>query len=80
MPAKRRTSKRAEYPITPEVLAAYRSGDDRTLRELWNLKPWQWPSPAECVGECPYPAGCGGAEWWPLGVELRLELEAADAC
>lgn len=77
MPTKRRTPKRAEYPITAEAIGAFLAGDETTLRRLWGLRPWQWPSPITAVGDCPYPRGTSGAEWWPLAQELRAELVAA---
>lgn len=77
MPTKRRTAKTREYPLNPDVIAAFVAGDEKAIRQLWGIKPWQHPSPIEATGPCPYPSGTGGAHWWPIAVKLRSEL--ADA-
>lgn len=40
MPAKRRTSKRRAFMLTPMVLAAFDAGDENALRRALNLPPW----------------------------------------
>lgn len=80
MPAKRRTPKNRDHPITPEAVAAFVAADETALRQLWKLRPWQWPSPIDAIGPCPYAKGTSGAEWWPLAQELRAELVEAAGC
>lgn len=82
MPIKRRTAKRADYPITPEVLTAFHAGDSMALRELWKLRPWQVSCPIYAVGEYPWPRAKGTADWtwWQTAVELHAELAEAAGC
>ena len=61
--------------ITDEAIEAFRSGDELALHRALRLPPWQI-SPLAAVGECPWPATCGGATSWPDSVALREELEA----
>lgn len=71
MPTKRRTAKRAEYPITPEAVAAFGKGDVATLRRVLGLKPWHH-CPLD-VGDWDRPAWFAQADW-DLQQELRAEL------
>jgi len=75
MPAKRRTPKNRDHPITPDAVAAYRAGDWLRLHRTLGLRPWQG-SPLDAKGARP--------RWWAeadwnLAAELREELEAAHA-
>jgi hypothetical protein len=73
-----RVSERVGYRITPEVVAAFVADDDAALRRLLELRPWQWPTLPDLDEACPWPAGSGGADWWPIGQRLhRALIEAA---
>ena len=82
MPIKRRTPKRAEYPINAEAVAAYRAGDSAALATLWKLKPWQVSCPIYAVGVYPFPRCEGTADWdwWHTACELHQELAEAAGC
>lgn len=73
MPVKRRKAKRAEHPITPEAIAAFRRRDRVGLHRALGLKPWH-PSPLDAGGDCPWHSGSMGAKSWSLATELRAEL------
>jgi hypothetical protein len=77
MPAKRTKAKDRRLRITPEVVAAYRAGDEVLLDGLLGLKPWE----ASPIGinsadqPSPWPPGAGGASSWPQAIELWKQLE-----
>lgn len=77
MPSKRqRTTRTFRQRVTDAAVAAYKAGDDLTLCRELRLPPWQI-SPLQVDGDCPWPAGTGGAMTWPDSVALRDELEPA---
>lgn len=79
MPTKRtRTARNFRQRVTAAATAAFKAGDDVTLRSQLRLRPWQ-VSPLHAVGACPWPANCAGATTWPDSVALRAELEATRA-
>ena len=80
MPVKKRSPKVRPHRITPDAIAAFEAGDGSALHLALGLGPWV-PSPLEVHPDepSPWPAGSGGAEYWPLAVELRRELMAAGA-
>jgi hypothetical protein len=67
------------HRINDVAVAAYVSGDDDALRRALALRPWEWPTLPELGEPCPWPAGSGGADWWPIGQQLHRALEAAAA-
>jgi hypothetical protein len=74
MPIKRKVAKRAEHPITPEALAAYRAGDSWGLHQALKLKPWH-TSPLDLPSVRPPWMAEGD---WELASELLAELAEAD--
>lgn len=79
MPIKKRPHKSRAHRITPEAIAAFRSGDQRAMHRALGLRPWQ-PSPLEADEDAPPSWSPVGAAWnaaWPLVRGLRLELEAS---
>ena len=80
MPVKKRTSKVRAHRITAEAVAAFNAGDRSALHFALGVGPWV-PSPLDVHPDepSPWPPGTGGAEYWPLAVELRRELFAAGA-
>lgn len=80
MPVKKRSAKVRPHRITPDAIAAFKAGDVSALHLALKLGPWV-PSPLDVEPDepSPYPAGTGGAEYWPLAQELRRELIDAGA-
>ena len=80
MPVKKRASKARAHRISPEAIEAFEAGDRTALHRVLGLGPWV-PSPLEVDPDepSPWPAGTGGATYWPLAVELQRELIAAGA-
>ena len=62
--------------ITEAVLDAFRASDEAEVARLLGLKPWEWPPLPPLDEACPWPAGTGGADWWPQGQELHWRLRA----
>ena len=78
MPTKRqRATRNQRTRITPDAIAAFKSGDHTGLHQLLRLKPWE-VSPLDAEGECLWPETSAGGNSWPQAVALREEITNAD--
>jgi hypothetical protein len=73
MPVKRRVAKVKSHRITPEAVAAFKAGDDTTLRLFLGIRPWQ-ASPLDAIGPAPAWATGDYADSWAVARELRAQF------